>query len=460
MLVFGLLINSNSFTSGSTDANTDYEPDRKEPKMEDDSLIIQKIYEGLDKPTSMAFLSEDDIIVLQKNNGTVYRILNGSISERPLVDVGVANYVERGLLGIALGDENDSSKNTDISDITRFIYLYYTESPSNISGKSGQSNDCTLCDPIGHRLYRYELQDDRFVNRHLILDLPSSPGPYGSSHTGGAMVIGPDKKIYLTTGDGQSCRNNSCKGGIQNKVINAQTANIVGGRAPEGRGGILRVDQVVTKTYSKGILGDQYPLNLYYAYGIRNSFGIDFDPVSGNLWDTENGPAFGDEINLVKPGFNSGWSRFQGMWPINDYELLDSTSEQKGYFRNTQKSNSDKLVTFDKKGKYSSPELALNQTEGLTSVKFMNSDKIGKQYENDMFVGDVIGHLFHFELNQERTELDLKGKLSDKVANSPGELKDVIIGRIFQPIVDIEISPHGYLHVLSYDGSIYKISKR
>lgn len=36
-----------------------------------------------------------------------------------------------------------------------------------------------------------------------------------------------------------------------------------------------------------------------YASGIRNSFGPDFDPVNGNLWDTENGPAFGDEINLV-----------------------------------------------------------------------------------------------------------------------------------------------------------------
>jgi glucose/arabinose dehydrogenase len=55
-----------------------------------------------------------------------------------------------------------------------------------------------------------------------------------------------------------------------------------------------------------GIIGE-YPLNLYYAYGIRNSFGINFDPITSNLWDTENGPGYGDEINLVEPGFNSGW---------------------------------------------------------------------------------------------------------------------------------------------------------
>ena len=46
--------------------------------------------------------------------------------------------------------------------------------------------------------------------------------------------------------------------------------------------------------------------------GIRNSFGMDFDPVTGNLWDTENGPTAGDEINLVYPGFNSGWALIQG----------------------------------------------------------------------------------------------------------------------------------------------------
>ena len=51
--------------------------------------------------------------------------------------------------------------------------------------------------------------------------------------------------------------------------------------------------------------GNNDPLNKYFAYGIRNSFGMDFDPLSGKLWDTENGPFFGDEINLVENGFNS-----------------------------------------------------------------------------------------------------------------------------------------------------------
>ena len=61
------------------------------------------------------------------------------------------------------------------------------------------------------------------------------------------------------------------------------------------------------------ILSDEPPLNMYYAYGIRNSYGMDFDPLSGNLWDTENGPGNSDEINLVLPGFNSGWQEVMGL---------------------------------------------------------------------------------------------------------------------------------------------------
>ena len=59
------------------------------------------------------------------------------------------------------------------------------------------------------------------------------------------------------------------------------------------------------------------PLDKYYAYGIRNSFGIDFDPLTRNLWDTENGPTYGDEINLVEPGFNSSWRKVQWLWKNN-----------------------------------------------------------------------------------------------------------------------------------------------
>ena len=79
-------------------------------------------------------------------------------------------------------------------------------------------------------------------------------------------------------------------------------------------GGFYSLKRTETSISNTGPLGKGSPLNKYYAYGIRNSFGLDFDPITGKLWDTENGPGFGDEINLVEPGFNSGWAKISGIW--------------------------------------------------------------------------------------------------------------------------------------------------
>jgi len=149
----------------------------------------------------------------------------------------------------------------------------------------------------------------------------------------------------------------------------------------------------------KGILGSDFPINLYYAYGIRNSFGIDFDPITGQLWNTENGPNYGDEINLVEPGFNSGWKKVQGIWYLkasNLGEEINGTPEG--------------LVDFDGKGKYRLPDFTWKGRYGPTAIKFLDSAKLGKQYENDLFVGDVHnGTLYHYELNKSRTGLSLQG---------------------------------------------------
>ena len=95
-----------------------------------------------------------------------------------------------------------------------------------------------------------------------------------------------------------------------------QAQNVVDGPPVDGTGGIIRITQD-SQEVAYNPLGSAYPQNFYYAYGIRNSFGMDFDPLTGNLWDTENGPNYGDEINLVEPGFNSGWAQVQGFWTPN-----------------------------------------------------------------------------------------------------------------------------------------------
>src|SRR5215208_6763162 len=117
------------------------------------------------------------------------------------------------------------------------------------------------------------------------------------------------------------------------------------------------------------------------------------------------------------------------------------------------------IVNFEGKGKYSDPELIWMDTEGPTAAKFLNSDKLGMQYVNDMFVGDVHnGWIYHFDLNEDRTDLILEGQLADKIANTPEEMQETIFGEGFGGITDLEVGPDGYLYIVSLgQGAIYRI---
>lgn len=434
------------------------------PIVLDPSLKVEVVVKGLDKPTQMAFLGNDDFLVLEKNQGTVRRVINNTLLNEPVIDVKVATAMERGLLGLAISKNHyasDNKSNAENNNSTK-IFLFFTES------KEDGNDHCphiTYCvpgnDPLGNRLYSYDLEGNHAVNPHLLLDLPATPG---ADHIGGVIKIGPDKNLYLVSGDGDSCADISsnykmiyrCKGNnLEGSVLKSQTSNIHNGSFPTGRGGILRITQD-GDVVGNPILGNKDPLDKYYAYGIRNSFGMDFDPITGKLWDTENGAGFGDEINLVEPGFNSGWLKIQGMWPVPDYNPVPNHN---GYFYKDLKFNAHDLVDFNGKGIYSDPELVWNETTGPTALLFFNSDKLGRQYENDLFVGDVdFGRIYHFELNKDRTGLDLHGVLADKIVNNRNEIQDTIFAKQFGKITDMRVGPDGYLYVLSYvDGTVYRI---
>ena len=195
---------------------------------------------------------------------------------------------------------------------------------------------------------------------------------------------------------------------------------------------------------------------MYYAYGVKNSFGIDIDPISGTLWDTENGPQFGDEINLVEPGFNSGWEKVQGIWKLNQ------TKSKNGMYDET--SDDVKLVDFDDNGKYSSPEFVWDKPVGPTALLFFASDKLGEEYENDIFVGSVKkGVVYHFDLDNDRESLSLTGDLSDLVLNRKDNADQIIFGENFGIITDLQVGPDGYLYIVSGSrgtdaGAIYRIA--
>ena len=346
----------------------------------------------------MAFL-DDNILVLEKE-GSVRLVSNGILQEEPVLQVPVNAENERGLLGIAVGEDNNS------------VFLYYTEA-----------------DPLRNRVYKYQWNGQSLVNPTLILDLPAEPGP---NHDGGKIIIGPDGYLYAGIGDLNH---------------DGQLQNFPDGPPPDDTGVIFRVnteDGSAAPDNPFVSSGDEL-LNKYYAYGVRNSFGIDFDPLTGNLWDTENGPASYVEINLVRPGFNSGWQTVMG--PIS---LSGDTEED--------------LVNFPG-SHYADPLFSWAERLGPTDIEFFNSPQLGDRYTNNIFVGDITrGNLYFFEVNENRGGISLDSAqqdsgLSDLVVDNEDELSAITFGSGFGGITDIETGPDGFLYVLSYDdGIIYRIS--
>ena len=424
------------------------------PKVTDSNLKVELVARNLDFPTAIDFLGNDDLLLTEKDTGNVYEIINGNITA-PLIHLNVTTRDERGLLGLAISGNgnNDSKDNT-------FVYLYYTLCGKDkatdseviqqfLNGeKVGQPTVKGGSKKCGNYVYRYELdaKDNKLVAPKLIASLPGLPGP---SHNGGKLLMDKEKNLFVTIGDLQTTKFNQNKTGYDTKA-----QNIINGTFPDGRGGILRITHD-GKPVGNGTLGVDYPLNLYYAYGIKNSFGIGLDPVTDNLWDTENGPQFGDEINLVKPGFNSGWEKVQGMWKLNQ------TREKDGIFDNSTKGV--EFVDFSSKGKYSNPEFVWDKPVAPTALAFLDSDKLGQQYKNDIFVGSAKkGTLFHFDLKPDRESLDLIGDLADLVYSKKDDSSKIVFGENFGVVTDIKVGPDGYLYVVSGSGetgkgAIYKI---
>ncbi len=436
-----LLVNLPLAASGQQEPELDpfsIPADEQRPAINDPNLVVEEVVAGFYHPTAMAFVgnSVDDIIVIEKDNGTVRRVIGGVVQPEPLLDVAVANNNgtnERGLLGMGIAKQNET---------TTYVFIYYTESGG---GQDGDDSDGIV--PVGNRLYRYELVQNadgssELINPKLLLDLPARPGP---RYNGGPLLVSQDQNntiIYLLIGD------------LDHRE--SQAENFEDGPPADGTGGILAIDaegnplpnpvlhtQVsAEEENSEDVIG---MLPYYYAYGIRNGFGLTVDPLSGYLWDTENGPEWFDEVNLVLPGFNSGWADVQGPSDAPENEEADIEED---------------LVEFGGTGVYRDPEFAWQIPVGVTAIKFLNSTALGPQYENDLFVGDINhGRLYHFDLNQDRTGLVLGGVLEDKVASDVGELSSAIFGTGLRSITDIEVGSDGYMYVLLFGpGKIFRIA--
>jgi uncharacterized repeat protein (TIGR01451 family) len=450
------------------------EPAAVAPSMLDQSLSVRTAAGNLDSPTSMAFLGPNDFLVLEKNTGKVQRVINGA-TPVPVLDLAVNNASERGLLGIALHPNFAANG---------LVYLYWTE--SSTGADSGNLADVPL---LGNRVDRYVWNGSQLTFDLNLIKLRAYQAdanqPLRGNHNGGVIRFGPDGKLYIIIGD------NGRRGLLQNLTSGAPVPDDqYGGPEPDNAhltGVILRLNDDGTTpgdnpffNVNTGLTGEAAAnIKKIYAYGIRNSFGMAFDPFSTNLWTEENGDDSFDEINRVGAGFNGGWTQIIGPASrIAQYKSIESTygagNLQQVRWSPTQIADTPEQALarlFNLPGShYTDPEFSWKYAVAPSPIGFMKGRGLGPQYEGDMFVGAsrttlVGGYLFRFKLGgSNRQHLALSdAHLADLVADNLDkfdvtESESLLVGKNFGITTDIETGPNGNLFVVSNTNNrVYEI---
>ena len=306
------------------------------PALVDPDLSVRTVASGLEAPTTMAFLGEKDILVLEKGSGKVQRLIDGVIQPTPALDLAFNSASERGLLGVALHPRFPDNPG---------VYLFWTESTTGAD--SSVLSETPL---LGNRVDRFVWNGSTLTLETNIIRLRAFQADAGQpergNHDGGVIKFGRDRKLYIYMGD------NGRRGQMQNLpdgpgCTNPPCADIPTGNLPDDQFGGPEPDNahltgVILRLNDDGSTPKDNPfyraganrggeaganLQKVFAYGIRNGFGMAFDPFSGKLWEAQNGDDTFTEINLVEPGANLGWVQVMGpLSRLDEFKGIETSS--------------------------------------------------------------------------------------------------------------------------------------
>lgn len=214
---------------------------------------LEPVAENLAAPTNLAFAPDGRILFTEQQTGRVRALLNGRLVPGALVRFDVVQGSETGLLGIALHPDFGRQP---------WVYVY-------LSNASNGRNE----------IVRFRIDEAATSQETVFEGLPTVNG----YHNGGDLAFGPDGALYVVTGEAHQPELAQDPSSVGGKILRLLPDGSIPGDNP---------------------FGSSDPV---YALGIRNSFGLCFDPRTGDLWETENGPDRDDELNRVEPGGNLGW---------------------------------------------------------------------------------------------------------------------------------------------------------
>ena len=231
---------------------------------EQHKIRLSVVTKGLSHPWAIAWLPSNDMLITERG-GRLRLVRNGVLDPQPISGLpAIRTDGNGGLMDVALHPQFASN---------RLVYFTYTKPVGNGMGAPA--------------LARGRLEDHALVD---VKDLLVTDFYAGNSGLNGRLVFGRDGKVYMSTG-----------GRSENDVVNvAQDRGSL-------RGKILRLNDDGSAPKDNPFVGRTGYRPEIYSVGHRNTLGLIIHPVTGQLWQHENGPNGGDELNIILPGRDYGW---------------------------------------------------------------------------------------------------------------------------------------------------------
>ena len=331
---------------------------------------IDVVASGLQTPWGEAFLPDGRMLVTERT-GALRIIDHGKLLPDPVRDTPkVFVRQDGGML--------------DVAAHKGWIYLSYTEVQPGVTPAPGSDTAPNIAPPTMTVLVRGHIRDNMWVDSHEIFRAPSSLYTTTSDHYGSRFLFDGKGHLFFSIGE-------------RHNMVNAQSLTTPLGKIHRiNEDGSIPADNPFVK------LPDAVPS--IWSLGHRNPEGLAFDPVTGNLWESEHGPAGGDEINVIDKGHNYGWG-------------LASMGLEPGIFKQSAPNTDQPITSY-------SPAIA------PSGICFYNGSRY-PGWKNNLFVAALAG--------QELLRFEIKGRsiVSQEVLFKEfGRVRDVITG------------PDGYLYVL------------
>ena len=430
----------------------------------DTNLAVDLVAEGLGSTwstltTAIVFVDDDTLLAVNRGDGHVYRVdlqPGCVVNPGPVVfdlDVIVAGVDSQSEYGVQAMELHPNFATNG------YVYIRYDQSLT-------PGIDTPQEDVIDGPNFSASAPSPNMIERY-VWD-PAANGGLGSIsfdtvihtvtvdtryHHGGPIIFHADGTLSTIYGDLRRTSSAGWMASTAGPLLSGNTGS-----------GVVEDHATVIRLQDDGSIPTDNPFDTahpdvpagaetWYAYGIRNSFGLAIDPATGDLWDTENGHATFDEINRIPAGFNSGWKQIMG--PL-DHPAQTGTL--------------DNLVELPG-STYGEPEFSWYDTIGVTGMHFLCGSALGAGYDDTLLVGCVNeGHLWGFRLNEQRDGFLFNTPLlQDRVDDTTNPLGDpagaeneeivlgVGFGGLFSGIIAIERGADGWPYLLTAQGKLYRI---